>query len=101
MRDMGNFSDWGAIESVILLTPIASQEMHRGEKLHFGEVAQAYTPDGEFFDALVRHRQSQYGPTIKEKEQNGRGRMRKNGGFLAQGGIFCLYNKNRRYLLVK
>ena len=37
---------------------VARDEWEQG--IFFGEAGKEYTPEGEFYDALVRHRQSQY-----------------------------------------
>ena len=39
------------------------------QRIHFGEIAKDYKPEGEFYDALVRRRQSQYDVTVKGKEE--------------------------------
>ena len=43
-----------------------------GQRLHFGETPSGYTPEDEFYDALVRYRQSQYDAPIKEKKKKRR-----------------------------
>ena len=42
------------------------------QKVYFGEAPDGYTPEDEFFDLLVRHRQSQYDATVKEKKKTKR-----------------------------
>ena len=46
----------------------ASREAWR-QKVYFGEVPGGYTPEDEFSDLLVRHRQSQYDATTKYKKK--------------------------------
>ena len=39
------------------------------QSIFFGEVENGYTPEGEFYDALVRHRQSQYDVTDRRDQK--------------------------------
>ena len=39
------------------------------QEVYFGESPDGYTPEGEFFDLLVRERQSQYDATVMYKRK--------------------------------
>ena len=60
------------LESHRTKNPTYANRIARGawnQRVHFGEVLAGYTPEDEFFDALVRHRQSQYDVTIKGEKK--------------------------------